>query len=106
MFPNSRADAVLTSFTNVVKTTTPRPGYGIATTEIMADATIFLNGMSGRRFTSLSAAGGTTVRTAHLNSQLPTGGNINFLDGHIEWRNFNQMTNVANPTGGDLGFMF
>lgn len=106
MFPNSRADAVLTSFTNVVKTTTPRLGYGIATTEIIADPTIFLNSMSGRQYDHISAAGGTSVRTAHLNGPRPTGGNTTFLDGHIEWRNFNQMTNLANPTAGGLGFVF
>jgi len=106
MFPNSRADAVLTSFTNVVKTTTPRPGCGIATTEIIADATIFLNSMGGRQYDNISAAGGTTVRSAHLNGPRPTGGNTTFLDGHIEWRTFNQMTNLANPMGGGLGFMF
>jgi len=106
MFPNSPADAVLTAYTNVIKTTTPRPGFSIATTELMTDATIFLNGMGGRQYSGISAAGGTTVRTAHLNGRLPAGGNITFLDGHIEWRNFNQMTNLANPMGGDLGFAF
>jgi len=106
MFPNSKADAVLTDFSEVTKTTTPRPGFTVATTEIMTDATIFLNGLSGRRYTGISAAGGTVVRTAHLNGSVPSGGNIMFLDGHVEWRNFNQMTNVANAAGGNPGFMF
>jgi prepilin-type processing-associated H-X9-DG protein len=106
MFPRSRADAVLTNFSEVIKTTTPRPGYGVATTEIITDATIFLNGLSGRRYTDISAAGGTSVRTAHLIGTMPAGGNITFLDGHIEWRKFLQMTNIANPMSGDPGFMF
>jgi prepilin-type N-terminal cleavage/methylation domain-containing protein/prepilin-type processing-associated H-X9-DG protein len=106
MFPNSRADAVLTDFSAVTKTTTPRPGYGVATTEIITDATIFLNGLSGRRYADIGAAGGTIVRTAHLQGNQPSGGNITFLDGHIEWRKFLQMTNVANPAAGDPGFMF
>jgi prepilin-type N-terminal cleavage/methylation domain-containing protein len=106
MFPNSRADAVFTSWSTVTKTTTPRPGFNIATTEIMVDATVFLNGITGRRYVDISAAGGTKVRTAHLEGIAPSGGNTTFLDGHIEWRKFNQMTNIANPTGGTLGFMF
>ncbi|SPE63297.1 conserved hypothetical protein [Verrucomicrobia bacterium] len=106
LFPNSRADAAITNFSAVTKTTTPRPGYNVATTELITDATIFLNGIAGRRYVDIGAAGGTTVRTAHLNRNSPSGGNITFLDGHIEWRNFPQMTNVVNPSGGALGFMF
>ena len=106
MFPNSRVDAVLTNFSAVTKTTTPKPGFGVTTTEVIADATIFLNGLGGRRYTEISAAGGTSVRTAHMNGSLPDGGNIMFLDGHVDWRKFNQMTNVANPAAGNPGFMF
>ncbi len=106
MFPNSRADAVLTDYNSVIKTTTPRPGYDVATTEIINDATIFLNSLAGRRYTDISAAGGTVVRTAHLNANIPSGGNITFLDGHIEWRTLSKMTNVALPMAGNPGFMF
>jgi prepilin-type processing-associated H-X9-DG protein len=55
---------------------------------------------------NLAAAGGTTVRSAHLNGAVPSGGNIMFLDGHVDWRKFQQMTNMALPSGGDPGFMF
>jgi len=106
LFPNSRADAVLPAFNVVTKTTTPKVGYNVTSTEIITDATIFVSGLSGRRFQNISAAGGTTVRTAHLNGGVPSGGNTTFLDGHIEWRNFAQMTNVVNPSGGSPGFMF
>jgi prepilin-type N-terminal cleavage/methylation domain-containing protein/prepilin-type processing-associated H-X9-DG protein len=106
LFPNSRADAAIPDFSVVAKTTTPRPSFNVSNTEIITDATIFLNGLAGRRYTDISAAGGTTVRTAHLNGAIPSGGNITFLDGHIEWRKFQQMTNVVNPSGGDPGFMF
>ncbi len=106
MFPNSRADAALPTFNVVTKTTTPREGFNVANTEIINDATIFLNGLAGRRFVNISAAGGTVVRTAHLNGATPSGGNITFLDGHIEWRKFQQMTNVVNQTAGNPGFMF
>jgi prepilin-type N-terminal cleavage/methylation domain-containing protein/prepilin-type processing-associated H-X9-DG protein len=106
LFPNSRADAALTNYAPVIKITTPKTGGSIASTEIIADPTIFLNGLSGRKYVDISAAGGTTVRTAHLNSSSPAGGNITFLDGHIEWRNFPQMTNVVNPSAGDPGYIF
>ena len=107
MFPNSRADASLPAFSTVTKTTTPRPGFNVASTEMIVDATIFLSGITGRRYVTIAAAGGTTVRTAHLNpDSTPSGGNITFLDGHIEWRKFLQMTNVVNPAAGNPGFMF
>jgi prepilin-type N-terminal cleavage/methylation domain-containing protein/prepilin-type processing-associated H-X9-DG protein len=107
LFPNSRADAAIPTFSVVTKTTTPRDGYNISTTEVITDATIFLNGLSGGpRYKNISAAGGTSVTSAHLNNSSPTGGNITFLDGHIEWRKFMQMTNVVNPSAGDPGFMF
>jgi prepilin-type N-terminal cleavage/methylation domain-containing protein/prepilin-type processing-associated H-X9-DG protein len=105
MFPRSRADAVLTNYSAVTKTTTPRPGFGVASTEVITDATIFVNSMSGRRYVGIGAGGGTVVRTAHMEGQIPSGGNITFLDGHIEWRRFLQMTNVANPPGVP-GFIF
>jgi prepilin-type N-terminal cleavage/methylation domain-containing protein/prepilin-type processing-associated H-X9-DG protein len=106
MFPNSQADLVMPDFATVTKTTTARPGFGIAATEVINDATIFLNGVGGRVYVNLSAAGGTVVHSAHLNNNLPAGGNIMFLDGHVEWRKFNQMTNLYIPSGGKLGFMF
>jgi prepilin-type N-terminal cleavage/methylation domain-containing protein/prepilin-type processing-associated H-X9-DG protein len=106
LFPNSRADAAIPSFNSVTKTTTPRDRGNISTTEIITDATIFLNGLGGRSYINIAAAGGSSVRTAHVNGPLPTGGNIMFLDGHVEWRKFQEMTNIVNPSGGRPGFMF
>src|SRR5215471_3757423 len=63
MFPRSRADAVLTNYSAVTKTTTPRPGFGVSSTEVITDATIFLNSLGGRRYAGIGAAGGTVVRT-------------------------------------------
>ena len=106
-FPNSHVDMTLTNFSAVTKTTTPRPGYSVSSTEILTDAIIFENGLGGRIYVNIGAAGGTTVRSAHLNANVPSGGNIMFLDGHVEWRNFQQMTNIVNPSvGNGLGFMF
>jgi len=75
LFPNSQADLALTSFSVVTKLSTPRDGYTVATTETIADATIFLNSLGGgRRYVDISAAGGTTVRTAHMNGAIPSAG--------------------------------
>jgi prepilin-type N-terminal cleavage/methylation domain-containing protein len=107
LFPNSRADAAVPGFSQVTKTTTPRPGFNVSNTEIITDATVFLNALGGgRQYINIGAAGGTIVRSAHVNGSIPSGGDITFLDGHIEWRKFQQMTNIVLPSGGDPGFMF
>ena len=105
LFPNSHAWSAFSYFSGVLKLTTPRPGAGVADTEVITDATLFLNGLGGRTYINLAAAGGTTVRSAHLNGNAPSGGNIMFLDGHVDWRKFQQMTNVVLPSGAP-GFMF
>ena len=43
-----------------------------------------------------------TQRTSHLNSGAPAGGNISFLDGHVEWRNYHDMSHMF----GDPRFEF
>jgi prepilin-type N-terminal cleavage/methylation domain-containing protein len=81
--------------------TDARPGYTVATTEMIVDATIsVLTPTGGRRYSGISGAGGTTVRTAHLdNNSRPAGGNVCFRDNHIEWRRFPAMTNMISPSG-------
>lgn len=37
-------------------------------------------------------------RTAHLEKNLPVGGNLGMLDGHVEWRKFQQMHVRTDPT--------
>jgi len=109
MFPNSVADINMPSFSVVTKTTTPRLGFGISSTEVITDANIYEKDlMTGNKiFVNLGAAGNSKVRSAHLNGATPSGGNIMFLDGHVDWRNYSHMTNIYNPTGQyPLGFMF
>lgn len=36
-------------------------------------------------------------RTTHLEGNLPAGGNILFVDGHVEWRTWREMYNNGNP---------
>jgi prepilin-type N-terminal cleavage/methylation domain-containing protein/prepilin-type processing-associated H-X9-DG protein len=107
LYPDSQAWLDLPYFSVVKKLNTPKPGTSISGTEVITDATLFLNGITSRTYINIAAAGGSVTHTAHLtgNGSVPAGGNIMFLDGHVDWRNFSQMTNVAQPSG-HPGFMF
>lgn len=61
--------------------------------EIWADATVSQGG------NYVGIAGRQVDRTAHLTTgQRPAGGNMAFLDGHTEWRKFQNMINrFGNP---------
>jgi prepilin-type N-terminal cleavage/methylation domain-containing protein/prepilin-type processing-associated H-X9-DG protein len=102
-FPNApemNTDSVISGTNMVIKITQPRPGFNVTTTEMIVDATISESGLSGRYYYNIGGAGGTAVRTAHLNpNNTPAGGNICFLDNHVEWRPFLLMTNKVNPPG-------
>ena len=37
--------------------------------------------------------------SAHLDGQIPAGGNVGFLDGHVQWRKFKNMSLRTNPGG-------
>jgi prepilin-type N-terminal cleavage/methylation domain-containing protein/prepilin-type processing-associated H-X9-DG protein len=103
-FPNApgmNSDSVISGSNMVTQITVARPGFSISTTEMIVDATISVSSLaSGRNYNDISGAGGTTVRTAHLNqNSSPAGGNICFLDNHVEWRPFSAMTNKVSPAG-------
>jgi len=75
------------SITGTLSTNNP------ATTELIVDDVISYNGDY-----SLVPIGGLNAsiaiqRTAHLDGKNAGGGNVLFLDGHIEWRPFKAMTN-------------
>ena len=106
LFPNNPVmedhNSVISGTNMVTKITQGRGTIGISATEMIIDATIYESALSsGRRYYNIGAAGNTSVRTAHLNpNESPAGGNICFLDNHVEWRPFAQMTNiVATDTG-------
>lgn len=42
---------------------------------------------------------GWVDRTNHLNGNDPAGGNIVFMDGHVEWRPFHEMTQIQRTDG-------
>ncbi len=103
-FPNApemTANSSIGGTNMITKITQPRPGENLTSTELIVDATISLSSLSGGRYYyNIPAAGGTKVRTAHLNpNNTPAGGNICFLDNHVEWRPFLRMTNKVNPSG-------
>jgi prepilin-type N-terminal cleavage/methylation domain-containing protein len=98
LFPNAPEMPVNSSIggTNmVIKITQPRPGHTITTTEMIVDATIYVPLLGGvTNYVNISAGNGTYVRAAHLNpNNSAAGGNICFLDNHIEWRPAAAMTN-------------
>jgi prepilin-type N-terminal cleavage/methylation domain-containing protein len=103
LFPNAPSVSQVPelSGTNMVtKIIEGRPGKSVADTEMIVDATIsVLTASGGRRYTDIVGAGGTKVRTAHLQGTGPAGGNVCFLDNHIEWRKYVAMTNKINPRG-------
>jgi len=105
MFPNSKANKAFPVFADVKKTTTPRSDGNVASTELIADPTIFVNGLGGRSYDKVFPPGQSTpCRSAHLAKNVPAGANILFLDGHNEWRSFSKMTNVV--VSPSPGFMF
>lgn len=63
--------------------------------ELAADAVI---GTAAEGF-SVSGGAATPHRPNHVDSSAPRGGNIVFLDGHVEWRPFNEMSpRTSGPT--------
>jgi prepilin-type N-terminal cleavage/methylation domain-containing protein/prepilin-type processing-associated H-X9-DG protein len=85
----------------VTKITQGRGARGVSATEMIIDATIYTAGLTGaKNYADVVGAGGTACRSAHLNpNKSPAGGNICFLDNHVEWRPFSAMTNKVSPAG-------
>jgi prepilin-type N-terminal cleavage/methylation domain-containing protein len=107
LFPHSPVmandeNAAISGSNMVTKITEGRGLVGIASTEMIIDATIFESSLAGGKvYYNIGAAGGTSVRTAHFNANnTPAGGNICFLDNHIEWRPFLEMTNTLTTDSG------
>lgn len=60
--------------------------------ELAADVTL---SVGKNNFTAVPCdwvAGGYKARAAHMAKAIPDGGNIVFLDGHVDWRKFNRMS--------------
>lgn len=48
------------------------------------------------KFNAVKGAWGELHQTAHLNGNIPAGGNLTMLDTHVEWRKFPVKPNVSN----------
>jgi prepilin-type processing-associated H-X9-DG protein len=103
LFPNApgiNQSPVIGGTNTVRKITQGRNGLSVADTEMIVDATIsVLTASGGRRYSNIGGAGGTTVKTAHLEKDRPAGGNVCFLDNHVQWRKYAAMTNKIAPVG-------
>lgn len=97
---------------NLNATLTPAPiqvSVGVYATPLasqrvlLADATISLPGQSNpaarNTYNYTNIQGGYPVAhiSSHLVGRLPVGGNLAMLDGHVEWRKFNEMTPRTSP---------
>jgi prepilin-type N-terminal cleavage/methylation domain-containing protein/prepilin-type processing-associated H-X9-DG protein len=71
-------------------------------TEIVMDAILSIHGVVPLNF---NVPGGFTFPqpSAHMNGSTPEGGNILFLDGHVDWRPLSQMVKRATAKGRDGG---
>lgn len=103
LFPNAPGmdqSPVIGGSNMVTKITRGRGTLSVADTEMIVDATISVLSAAGtRRYQGIAAAGGSTVRTAHLDKGSPAGGNVCFLDNHVVWRKYVAMTNRISPRG-------
>jgi prepilin-type N-terminal cleavage/methylation domain-containing protein/prepilin-type processing-associated H-X9-DG protein len=70
--------------TNKVATLKGIPGRSVSATELVVDPTISYNG----NYCHFDWGGPFNNRSAHLDGCTPAGGNILFVDGHVEWRPF------------------
>ena len=103
LFPNAPGisqSPVIGGSNMVTKITQGRGTLSVANTEMVVDPTISVLTATGtRRYRDITAAGGSKVRTAHLEKNLPAGGNVCFLDNHVQWRKYIAMTNRISPRG-------
>ena len=89
--------------TNTTESLNPAP-YRVGNTEyqvpsservLIADATLSMGAnetdRSKNNYTRIFGGWNKPHRAAHLNGQMPAGGNLVFLDGHAEWRPFEKM---------------
>jgi len=102
LFPNApgiNQSPTLGTSNMVTKITQGRTPLSVADTEMIVDATISVpSAGGGRQYSNIAVGGGKTVRTAHLERERPAGGNVCFLDNHIQWRKYTAMTNKITPT--------
>jgi len=116
-FSDTKSLAVANWNSNLTKPPTILVSYGVYKTytlvdrELLADATISAPGQSdpssiakaGYNWTDIPNQYPKHLLSAHLrNGRIPRGGNIAFLDGHVEWRRWEVMVpRTVGQSGGD-----
>ncbi|HMP83081.1 MAG TPA: prepilin-type N-terminal cleavage/methylation domain-containing protein [Verrucomicrobiota bacterium] len=77
--------------------------------EVVVDNVISVAQAGGATYVNLPIGGlpaSVNQRTSHLERNRPAGGNILFLDGHVEWRKYSAMTNSIGGGTGNPRFQF
>ena len=109
-FPGPNYLSSMVKATNITEGLNPRPwsiptvgSYdpGPSKRVIIADATLSVGDAGGNvpnganrqanRYTRIQGGSSILHDTPHIKGRLPSGGNVLFLDGHAEWRRFEQM---------------
>ncbi len=83
-----------------IVTATNRYTPSVSERELAADATISLN----NNFAQIPVNWDKPARAPHLEGSRPAGGNLLFLDGHVGWRKFKQMTRRTSGIGVDFWY--
>jgi prepilin-type N-terminal cleavage/methylation domain-containing protein/prepilin-type processing-associated H-X9-DG protein len=83
----------------------------MADRELGADCTISVGAGATANYTSIPISvpigtGQKTVRSPHLDGNVPAGGNILYLDGHVAWRKFSSMSQRGSGNTGSATAVF
>jgi prepilin-type N-terminal cleavage/methylation domain-containing protein len=92
----------------LTKTTTLSPGLNVSSTELVTDVTVSTGPTTSSAFRGVPSSAPSTIlpngfSSSHMGKTLPTGGDILFQDGHVEWRKFQDMNWITddNASTGD-----
>jgi prepilin-type N-terminal cleavage/methylation domain-containing protein len=122
-FPGSGSLNATNINSSIIPQSIPYPALGItypapsvAERVLLADATISRTGQSNPslagnyQFTGIGLGGppppgqpNFLFTTVHLDGNRPAGGNLNMLDGHVEWRKFNNGSSPMVPRNNSAG---
>ena len=98
-FPNTKYVAS-TNINNKMVSTTAR----VTDRELAADATISKPASTPPDFSNIALTGGVIGKPNHVKGIRAAGGEIVFLDGHVEWRKFEKMS--LRTTGGVADYWY
>jgi prepilin-type N-terminal cleavage/methylation domain-containing protein len=109
-FPGTASVDVTNQNLNTLGTSIAKLGFvSVSSRVLLADVTLSLAGQNNPALVSkyqwihipgsYSAPGWQGHQSNHLNSNFPTGGNLNMLDGHVEWSRFPSMAPRTDNNG-------